>query len=83
MSMSFACHAVEEEARHVTLACYRFLEEVRIDTIVQNDLFVLALFTENCVPKFTAAGFFSISRHTILSLLGTILTYTIILVQFK
>ena len=34
-------------------------------------------------PPFQALGFFNISRSTLTSLLGTILTYLIVLVQFK
>ena len=43
---------------------------------------MLLLYQVDQEPAFNALGFFSIDRSTLTSLLGTILTYLIVLVQF-
>lgn len=83
MSISFACDAVEQEASRISFVCYKLLEGLQTDPILENDLLILALYTGKWTPKFTAAGLFSMNKHMILSLLGTILTYIIFLLQFK
>jgi gustatory receptor len=37
---------------------------------------------EKNVPKFTAASFFEVERGTILNLLGTVITFLIVMIHF-
>lgn len=78
-----ACHLVEKEAKSIVRQCYKHFECPLLMESRKNDLLAFALVAKNNLPKFTAWGFFNLTRGTILALLNTTSTYMIISYQFR
>lgn len=64
--------------------CYSLAEDLNeFDDAGRSDLMFLCSFVQHNVPHFTAAGFFPISRSTLLSLVGVTVTYVIVALQLR
>lgn len=81
--IAFASQMVEKTAKSVSKNCYKVLEDSTLDKEMKNELFIMANYAKNELPRFTAAGFFSISRNTICGLFSTTATYFIVALQLN
>lgn len=79
----FGCYMVENEPKKIYRECCKHLESTELITTTKNDLFIFATIVNNDLPKFTAAGFFPLTRGTILSVLNATATYIIVSFQFR
>ncbi|XP_044255389.1 uncharacterized protein LOC123005621 [Tribolium madens] len=78
------CSFVEQEAEEIVRISYDI--RLRLAGNLNLQCYKMQEFTNFLIknlPKFTAANFFYIERSTILSILGTVSTFLIILIQFR
>lgn len=80
---AFTCQAVVENARRIPQYCYQLLEDKRLDDEFGKELYLFASFTKSELPEFTAAGFFTINRTILCSVLGTLISYYIVTLQIN
>ncbi|XP_057368101.1 gustatory and pheromone receptor 39a-like [Daphnia carinata] len=73
-------HSIRQEAVDLTKKLRKLHFE---DYALQNQVNVLMMEISNSLPKITAAGFFDVDLQLIPTLIGTTLTYLIILFQFQ
>ncbi|XP_049826374.1 uncharacterized protein LOC126266446 [Aethina tumida] len=81
--ISFSCHMVVVNAKKISSTCYKILENDNMNVDIKNELLILANYTKNEQPEFTAAGFFTINRNTLCSLFSTTITYFIVALQLN
>ncbi|KAJ3647934.1 hypothetical protein Zmor_019779 [Zophobas morio] len=63
--------------------CYKLQDDFQNGSKEGRDLIHLSQSSERFVPKFSAAGYFTIKKSVILSLLGNVATYLIIFIQLN
>lgn len=83
VSVACASYFVEIQANYIRRECFIKLENWKLNEEIKNDLNIFCTFSHNHYPQFTIAGFLSISRHTVLSLLSASTFYIILLIQFR
>ncbi|XP_068901881.1 uncharacterized protein [Tenebrio molitor] len=84
VTVIFSCDLVLKEAEEMLLKSYKLRRKT--EHLSANDRKELKRFSNAIVqnfPKFSAQRFFDIDRSTILSILGTVITFFIIMVQFQ
>lgn len=75
---------MEYEASKISSDCYNLADSViEIDESARRELILLCSFVQGNKPQFSAAGFFRITRSTMLSLLGVTVTYVIVALQLR
>lgn len=74
---------MQTEAKKVSRKFAKSWEIIENDEKLKVDLFFLCNYLQHNIPQFSAAGFFAINRHTLLSILGTSVTYVIVDIQLR
>ncbi|KAJ3620239.1 hypothetical protein MTP99_004206 [Tenebrio molitor] len=77
------CDGIREDFEELLSYCYE-MQECVADSIVEED--EMCAFTKSVsenIPEFTAARYFCIDRSTIFSILNSITTFLLVIIQFK
>lgn len=75
------CDAVVKEAEKIVVVLHKS-SLIGRDVEEHKQIRDCGNFLQNYLPRFSAAGFFAISRATILSIFGTVMTFLIVLLEF-
>lgn len=78
-----SCDVIEKSSTKTIKICYNYYDGSSKDDVIYDDLFAVAKFLEGIKPVFTAAGFYSINRGTIVKVFSALTTYMIIILQFN
>ncbi|KAJ3652564.1 hypothetical protein Zmor_018517 [Zophobas morio] len=81
IALILLCDLVLDEAKTTTLLAYK-LRQYALLVEKQEISDFITLMSDN-FPQFTAAGFFSVNKTTILNIMGTVTTFFIIIIQFN
>lgn len=81
-SMIQECDKVEKCFSKILVTC-NYLQTQIVDPKLRQELIILSNFIKDLFPKFTAAGFFQLNKGLFSSLLSALVSYLIILIQFK
>lgn len=74
------CGTISNEMNSVMAAAYKTRKVLPKECKEQFDK--ILDYAGNNPPEFTAAGFFPINRGTVTSILGTLITFLVIMAQF-
>ncbi|RZC36967.1 7tm 7 domain containing protein [Asbolus verrucosus] len=77
-----SCDSIVEESETIFLLMYKWCSNC-VNSKGREELYRFANFVQKNRPEFNAAGYFTIHKSTILSMLGTVVTFLIVLLQFK
>lgn len=80
--MVFACDKAVKEVRKLTTLCFTMHEKFR-SKCEEDELKELAAQSKYFVKDFYSAGFLKIEKSVIFKLLGTAMTYFIVIVEFN
>lgn len=83
IAIVFACDKTVNEAKNLKHICYKLQEEYDEETEEESELMAFAEQSEHFVRHFYAAGFLKVDKQAIFGLLGTAMTYFIVIVQFN
>lgn len=86
INISSVCHFLNKEAKYTMSICHQLIQEVQYynyEERVQSSLILFAQQIKQNTPEVTAAGFFSINYSLLLSILGSVATQLIVLLQLN
>lgn len=83
MAIIFVCDETVREARNIEKVCYKLQEELDEESKEKAQLTKFARESRYFVQHFNAAGYIRIDKRAIFGLLGTTMTYFIVVVQFN
>lgn len=78
-----SCDGSLQKAKDIVKFCQDHQDELPSRSEEREEIFKLLLLIDTRKPKFSAAGYFTINRKTIFTVLYVTTTYIIILVQFR
>lgn len=85
--IAVTCEMTTKEAKRTSTICYNLLLSIP-DTstnyqnrVLRKELILLAHQVSNQLPRFSAAGFFNVDYYLLFGLLGTLTSYTVVLIQ--
>lgn len=78
-----SCDLTTKEANRIINTCYNQQQLYSVDSAEYYELVKLAILARDIRPGFTAAGFFSVNRVLLFSILSVVITYFIIILQFN
>lgn len=84
--LAASCDLATKEAKKTGFLCYKLTQEISACSQpqdVKDDLILFAQLATNQAPYFTAAGFFNVDYTMLLSILGSVTAYIVVLIQFN
>ncbi|KAJ8936753.1 hypothetical protein NQ314_012173 [Rhamnusium bicolor] len=81
-ALIMSCDGVEKSGRNITTTCYIKLGAME-NSMLRDELMLMAKCTEKLTPKFSAAGFFQVNQHVLATIFSSMTTYLIIIIQFN
>lgn len=79
----FSCSGVEVERDKLEANCYHLQQALIRDTKVKEELDDLIYLVTKLPLRFTAAGYFELKKSTLLSIVSTVTTYFVVVIQLK
>lgn len=76
------CDGIERQHNKLLSAC-NFIQSEIEDLRLRTEIRILSDFIRDLPPKFSAGGFFEINRNIISAFLSALVSYLIIIIQFK
>ncbi|KAH0815855.1 hypothetical protein GEV33_006936 [Tenebrio molitor] len=77
------CDIIRKEFEELLSYCYQMQTCIAESTFTENDMCIFTKSVSQSMPEFTAARYFSIDRSTIFSILNSITTFLLVMIQFK
>ncbi|KAH0808189.1 hypothetical protein GEV33_014602 [Tenebrio molitor] len=77
------CDAVREEFEGLLSYCYHIQECVSGSAVNENEFYAFTNSVSQNMPEFTAARYFCIDRSTIFSILNSVTTFVLVMIQFS
>jgi gustatory receptor len=77
------CDTIRKEFEELLSYCYQMQTRIAESTFTENDMCIFTKSVSQSMPEFTAARYFSIDRSTIFSILNSITTFLLVMIQFK
>ncbi|XP_068901770.1 uncharacterized protein [Tenebrio molitor] len=77
------CDTIRKEFEELLSYCYQMQTCIAESTFTENDMCIFTKSVSQSMPEFTAARYFSIDRSTIFSILNSITTFLLVMIQFK
>lgn len=83
MAVIFSFDSTTREVSKITGICYDIVERLPTESKEREEILRFIQLSRSEIGHFSAAGFFTLSRTTILELLSVAATYSIIIIQFQ
>lgn len=86
VALATSCDQAVNEAKSTAFLCYKLIQELSTYTdhqIIKDDLIIFAQQVSNRPPCINAAGFFNVNYTTLVSIIGSVTAYIVVLIQFK
>lgn len=89
MALASTCDATIREAQKTPIITYKLLQTLPLESSdplerdLREDLLLLSEQTSLRTPSFSAAGFFTVDYTMLFTLLGSVTSYLIVLIQFN
>jgi gustatory receptor len=77
------CDAIREEYEELVSYCYEMQECLDNSIFEEDDMCAFTKSVSQNSPEFTAARYFYIDRSAIFSIMNSITTFLLVLIQFK
>ncbi|KAJ3617719.1 hypothetical protein MTP99_006814 [Tenebrio molitor] len=77
------CDTIRKEFEELLSYCYQMQTRIAESSFTENDMCIFTKSVSQSMPEFTAARYFSIDRSTIFSILNSITTFLLVMIQFK
>lgn len=81
--VALSCDFAHYEGNRIIKLCYNLGENFPLKSPIRDELLELAEQAKYFSPKFISVGLFNINRRILLSMVTTITTYVIIIIQFN
>lgn len=81
--LTFSCTSVTTQADRLVTTCYNLKQTFSKQPKANQEIDDLIYLVRMMPPEFSAAGFFQIKRSTLLSVIGIVTAYFIIVVQLQ
>lgn len=81
--ISLSCDFATKEGRKLITLCYDLEENFPMRSPIRKELLELADEAVYFTPRFVSVGLFTIDRSLLLSMVTTIATYLIVIIQFN
>lgn len=75
-----------KKGKETSFLCYKLIAELNNcgdHQYIKEDLVLLSNLINNHLPTFNAAGFFTVNFKTLVSMIGSVTAYIVVLIQFK
>lgn len=80
--MVICCGGANDEAYKTATICYQLLSELPENSPEARKLLIFAQHASQRCPKITAANVFTVNTAALFTLLGSLTSYVIVLIQF-
>lgn len=81
--MVVCCGGVNDEAYKTATICYQLVSELPDNSPEARKLLILAQHASQRCPQITAANVFTVNASALFTLLGSLTSYVIVLIQFN
>ncbi|CAG9864027.1 unnamed protein product [Phyllotreta striolata] len=83
MSVIISCNQTTNQGKHFIRIAYLMEEHYTINSPIRLELIKIAELAENYLPKYIILGLVDVTASTIISLITTLSTYLLIVIQFN
>lgn len=78
-----SCGGVNDEAHRTATICYQLLSELPENSPEVKKIFIFAQHASQRCPQITAGNVFTVNASALFTLLGSLASYVIVLIQFE
>ncbi|KAJ8918639.1 hypothetical protein NQ315_013145 [Exocentrus adspersus] len=81
--VALSCDLTNYEGKKIIKLCYNLEEKFSMNSPIRHELLELAEQAKFFAPRFVSVGLFDIKRKMLLSMMTTITTYIIVIIQYN